>query len=82
MSPPRQTALRMVANAQLRLLSTDDASLTDARDFLARALFEVEHLRDPHQDPVGMVLGRAMKIEHISAPLGRAIEKLKQGGEG
>ena len=63
MSSPRQRAMRLVAHAQLRLLSCDEQSLTDARDYLARALFEVEHLRDPHRDSVAEVLGRAMKGE-------------------
>jgi hypothetical protein len=63
MSTSRQQALRHVAHAQLRLLSCDEQSLTDARDHLARALFEVEHLRAPHQDPLSAVLGRALKTE-------------------
>ena len=82
MTTTRTTAQRLLALAQLRLTSVDEAALLDARDYVARALFELEHLRGPDLDPIAVVLGRALRTEHISAPLGRAIEKLKQGGEG
>jgi len=56
-----KTAMRCLALAQLRLTSTDDAALTDARDYAARALFELEHLRDPLVDPVAVAIGRACR---------------------
>jgi hypothetical protein len=56
MSTTRTTALRCLALAQLRLTSTDDAALTDARDYVAKALFEIEGLRLPHLDPVAVAL--------------------------
>ena len=57
----RQTALRHVAHAQLRLLSHDDASLADAAGYLCRALAAVEALRFPMQDTVAEVLTKALK---------------------
>jgi hypothetical protein len=65
--------MRCLALAQLRLTSTDEAALTDAADYLARAMVEVEALRHPGCDPVSVALGRALKTEHVSAPMGRVI---------
>lgn len=82
MSTQKVTAMRCLALAQLRLTSTDDQALADAAGYLARAAAEVEALRHPGQDPVAVALGRALKTEHVSAPIARAVAKLKQGGEG
>ena len=57
----RQTALRHVAHANLRLLSFDDESLADAAAYLCRALAAVESLRFPHEDTVAELLGKALK---------------------
>lgn len=57
----RQTALRMVSHAQLRLLSFDDQALQDAADYLCRALAQVESLRFPLQDSTAELLAKALK---------------------
>ena len=57
----RQTALRMVSHAQLRLLSFDDQALQDAADYLCRALAQVEALRFPLQDSVSESLRSLLK---------------------
>lgn len=56
----RTTAQRCLALAQLRLTSTDEAALLDARDYVVKALFEIEGLRLPPADPIAAVLGRAL----------------------
>jgi len=63
MSTTRTTAQRCLALAQLRLTSTDDQALTDARDYVAKALFEIEGLRMPFADSCKDVLGKLLKGE-------------------
>ena len=75
MTATRTTAHRCLALAQLRLTATDEAALTDARDYVAKALFEIEGLRPPRADPVAVALGRALRNNLSSAPAGTDASK-------
>lgn len=60
---PRLAISRTLGLAVSRVGCTDPEALTDARDLVARALFEIEGLRLPHVDPVSVALARLVKGE-------------------
>ena len=57
----RQTALRLLTHASLRLQSHDNQSLDDAHAYLVKALVELEGLRFPLQDSVSDSLKALLK---------------------